>query len=129
VIVTDNRVARYVSQKIGRGLCPPFTCMGIEKDGEIVCGAIFNNFTGYDMELTIASERGAITRAFLVAMGKYVRDTNRCGRVSITTEQPLVAAMAKRLGGKVEGVKRNFFGPGRDATILGIIKSEWRFPA
>lgn len=127
MIVTDSRVVAYVSSRLGVGICEPCTAMGIEKDGKIVAGAVFNCWTGHDVQLTIASEPGAITRSFLKAMGIYVRDQLGCGRVTFETEQPFVIEMAKRLGAQTEGRKRNLFGPGRDGIVLGILKEDWRF--
>lgn len=47
--------------------------------------------------------------------------------------RPLVVAdnrvvqFAKRLGGRVKGVMRDQFGPGRAGVLIGILKHEWRF--
>lgn len=127
MIVTGARVAEYVGGKIDRVIYPPFTAMGLERDGHIVCGAVFNCFTGFDCHLTIAAEKGAITRGFLKEMGRYVGEQMACGRITFVTEQPYVIDLAKRLGAQTEGRIRNHFGPGRDATLLGILKEEWIF--
>lgn len=124
-IVTDERVAAFVAQEVGSEIFPPYTCAGIEKDGRIVAGVVFNCFTGADIEITVASERGAMTRGFLRVCARYVFTTLRCERASITTEKSDVVRFAERLGGKVEGLKRNQFGPGRDAYLVGILKEEW----
>lgn len=126
-LITDERVAHFVSEKIGRGVYPPFTAMGIEKDGRVVAGAVFNCFTGYDCHFTIAAEHGAITRKFLREMGRYVRDQMGCGRITIITNQDKVAEYAVFLGGKQEGVHENYYGPGQDAMIFGITKERWIF--
>lgn len=127
MIVTDARVAEYVGQKVDRLIYPPWTAMGLEHNGRIVCGAVFNCFTGYDCHLTIAAERGAITRNFLKEMGRYVGELMGCGRITLMTEQPEVIDIAMRLGAQIEGRIRNHFGPGRDAILLGILKEEWIF--
>lgn len=127
MIVTDARVAEYVGEKVGHIIYPPWAAMGIERDGKIVCGAVFNCFTGYDCHLIIAAEKGAITRNFLKEMGRYVGELMGCGRITFITEQPDVIDLAKRLGGQPEGRIRNHFGPGRDAVLLGILKEEWIF--
>lgn len=124
MIVTDERVARFVGDRCGTTIYPPYTCMGIEKHGEIVAGAVFNCFTRNDVEVTIAG-RGW-TRAFIREVGRYVYDQLGCIRISITTEQPKIVRYAERLGGSVEGMKRNFFGRGQDAYLVGILKEEWR---
>lgn len=126
MIVTDERVARYVGKRCNTIIYPPFTCMGIERDGEIVAGCVFNCFTGNDVAVTVAGKRGAFTRQFIKAVGQYVFKGMGCLRLSITTEQPLVIDIATRLGAIVEGRKRNHFGKGRDGFILGILREDWK---
>ncbi len=97
--------------------------MGIEKDGEIVAGVLFNCFEGAAVHVTIAGT--GWTKEFISAVGKYVYGKLGCERMTITTEQEEVADYAERLGGKREGILRSQFGEDRDAIIVGILKSEW----
>lgn len=128
MIVTDGRVAQFVAERCGLNtFYPPFTCLGIERDGAIVAGVVFNCFTGNDIAVTVAGDNGAFTRHFIREVGRYVWEKLGCERISITTEQQHVIEIAQRLGAQTEGRKRNHFGKGRDATILGILKKEWRF--
>lgn len=125
MIITDERAARFVSQRLGLGLCPPFTCMGIERTGKTVGGVIFHCFEGASVHVTVAGT--GWTRGFMKAVGVYVFDQLGCLRVTITTEQEAVAQLAERLGGKREGVLRDQFGSGRDGIVIGILESEYRF--
>ncbi|MBB4642371.1 GNAT family N-acetyltransferase [Rhizorhapis suberifaciens] len=125
MIVADDRVARFVSEKLNFGLCPPYTALGIEKDGEIIAGAIFNVFEGVSIHVSVAGK--GWTRDFLKAVGTYVFDQLGCERMTATTEQEDVIKLACRLGGQVEGVLRNQFGAGRDGTVVGILRKEYRF--
>ena len=123
--VTDERVARFVSEHIGRGLCPPFQGLGLEKDGEIIAGVIFNCFEGRDVHVTIAG-RGW-TKGFLADVGDYVFRQLRCARLTALTEHPQIVSFGERLGGQVEGLLRDHFGQGRDAFVIGILKHDYRF--
>ena len=125
MIVSDSRVAAFVSERIGCELVEPYTALGLEAGGRIVAGVVFNCWTGPDAQLTIAGERGALSRSFLRRVGDYLTRELGCIRATIETEQAHVARMAVRMGGKVEGVKRNLYGPGRDGTVIGILKEEW----
>lgn len=125
MIVTDARVARFVGERCETIIYPPFTCMGIERDGKIVAGVIFNCFTGHDVAVTVAG--GPFTRSFINAVGKYVFEQLGCLRLSITTEQPKVIAIATRLNAQTEGCKRNHFGIGRHGIVLGILKQDWKY--
>lgn len=125
MIVADERVARFVSERLGFGLCPPFTAMGLDRDGEIIGGVVFNMFEGADVHVSVAG-RGW-TREFLKAVGSYVFDTLRCERMTAVTADEVTATFAERLGGQHEGVLRNHFGRGVNGYVAGILASEWKF--
>lgn len=124
-IVADDRVVTFVSSNLGASFVPPYTSLGIERDGAIIAGVILNVFEGADVHMSVAGS--GWTRGFLADFGNYVFDQLRCERVTAITEQPKVVRLAERLGGQVEGLMRNHFGAGRDAYIVGILKSEYRF--
>lgn len=124
-IVTDERVLRFVSAAIGVSFVPPFTCMGIARDGEIIAGVIFNVFEGADVHVSIAGH--GWTRGFCAAVGEYVFGQLQCERMTAKTEKTEIVRFAERLGGQVEGLLRNHFGQGRDAFLVGILRDEWRF--
>lgn len=125
MIVTDDRVVKFVGSKIDRIIYPPFTAIGLERDGKIVSGVIFNCFTGYDLNVTVAGSY--FPRSFIKAVGYYVFSQLGCLRMSITTDQPHVIELSHRLNAQTEGYKKNHFGQGKDATILGILREDWKF--
>lgn len=127
MIVTGEQVARFVGGQLQRPFCPPYTAIGIERGGEIVAGTVFNQFEGADVHVTVAGKRGAFTRAYIKAVGEYVFQQLGCIRMTIVSEQPEVIDIARRLGAQTEGRIRNHFGPGRDGTLLGILKEDWIF--
>lgn len=123
MIVSDERVAPFVAKACGVQINPPYTAAGIEHDGEIIGGVIFNHFTGSDVHLTVAG-RGW-TRGFLADVGDYVFGRLGCERMTFVTEQPRVVRLAERLGGKVEGLMRNHFGKDRPGYIVGVLKDDY----
>lgn len=125
MIVADERVARFVSERLGVGLCPPYSVVGIERDGTVIAGVIFNHFEGTDCHVSVAGT--GWTREFLRAVGSYIFGQLGCLRVTLITEQPQVIELALRLGGQIEGCLRSHFGEGRDGTIIGCLKHEYRY--
>lgn len=123
-IATDERVAAFISRELGTALCPPFTVMGIERDGKIIAGVLFNQFEGPNVHVSAAGK--GWSRGFIRAVGRYVFEQLGCLRMTVTTEQPAVVRYAKRLGGKVEGRMRDYHGKGRDAVIIGILRDDWK---
>src|SRR5690242_2299798 len=108
MIVTDERVARFVGERCETIIYPPYTAMGVERDGTITAGVVFNCYTGNDISVTVAG--GPFNRGFMAAVGKYVFEQIGCLRITITTEQPKIIEIAQRLGAQTEGLKRNHFG-------------------
>lgn len=125
MIVTDERVARFVADRVGKPFFPPFTAMGLERRGEITSGVLFNCFEKPDLHVSVAGSW--FPRWFLREIGSYVFEQLGYGRATVITEQPRVVQLAERLGGQVEGMLRNHFGEGRPAFVVGILKEEYRF--
>lgn len=125
MIVADDRVVRFVSDRCDTAFVPPWTCMGIEQDGEIVAGVVLNVFEGADVHFSVAGH--GWTRHFYREFGRYVFGTLKCERATAITEHASVVRLAERLGGELEGMMRNHFGPGRNAFIVGILKDEYKF--
>jgi hypothetical protein len=127
VIVSGENVARYVAGRLETNFYPPFTALGLSKDGAVIAGVVFNCWTGPDVQLSIAAEPGALSRRFLRRVGLYITKELGCIRATIETEQPHVVAMVEKMGGVVEGVKRNLYGEGRDGVVMGVLKEDYRF--
>ena len=125
MIVTDIRVAKFVGERVGHRIVPPFTLMGIERDGEVIAGVVFNHFTGCDLHVTIAGH--GWTKGFLADVGQYVFGQLKCIRITVITEQKQVIDIARRLGAVSEGRMRDHFGKGRDGHVLGILKDDFPY--
>ena len=125
-IVTGDHVVQWAAVRLGVGLSCPCIHWGHEIDGVLRGVVIFNGYSGPDIEVTVAGEPAAWTRRFLRHIARYVFDDLGCCRVTIRTEKRDVAGLVLRLGGRVEGHMRDFYGRGRDAIALGILRDEWR---
>ena len=123
--VTDNRVIEFVAKRLDKVFIPPYTQMGMEKDGEIIAGVIFNHFEGADIHISVVGK--GWTRGFYADIGDYIFRQLKCSRFTCITETPEVVRLAEKLGGKVEGLMRDHFGPDRDGFVVGILKKDYRF--
>ncbi len=127
MIVTDPRVAAFIADGLKYPLCPPYSFIGWERDGQITGAALFNCFEGPAVH--VGAVGSGWTRGFLRAVGDYVYRQLRCERITLTTESETVAKYAERLGAVREGVLRNHFGKGRNGIVLGILKDEYLYLA
>ena len=124
MIVTDERVIRFAEGRLGERFTPPATCMGLEREGKITAAVVFTFFTGPNIDVSVAG--AGWTRGFAREVGRYVFGQLGCLRMTVRTEQTDVVRYAVRLGGRVEGVLRDFFGPGRDSILVGILRDDWK---
>lgn len=123
-IVSDERVVRFVSDHLG-AYVPPYVALGTERDGKIVNGVILNVFEQNSVHVSAAGT--GWTRQFITSLGDYVYRRLGYGRMTVVTENEDVVEYAKRLGGQVEGVMRNHFGDGRNATVVGLLREDFRY--
>lgn len=109
----DQTVAAWVAARIpevaAKGFGLPYTAMGvIDRDGALVGGFVFNNYTGPSIQMSLAG-RGAIQRSCWAGVADYVFDQLGCVRLGVTLRADAgdVAALAERLGFVYEGIGRN----------------------
>lgn len=125
--ISDDRVSAFVCAKTG--VNPgPHAALGIFQDGRVTVGFLFNHYSGRDVSLTLAiAHPRALTKTFLTRCGHYAFHELNCARITMLTEQPAVVRIAQRCGAEIEGIKREAFGPGRDAIMLGLLARDWKF--
>ena len=122
-----DTVARWVSEKIGALISPPYVAIGATKDGKTLCGGVvFNDWNGHNIEITLASD-GCLTRGTIRAVYHYLFNQSKAGRVSAHTRRSNKAMreMFPRLGFEFEGVARRYYGPAKaDDAFMFVLFPE-----
>jgi RimJ/RimL family protein N-acetyltransferase len=124
----DQLVAEFVSAGIGDHFSPPYVCIGFSKDAKTLCGgAIFNNWNGANIEISIYGP-GALTRGAIRVACRYAFGQSNATRMTAKTRRSnkRMQALLPRLGFTFEGVQKRFFGPDRadDALLYALFPQD-----
>lgn len=127
----DAEVALWVGDRLNVAISPPFTALGVlDASGVLRGGAVFNDFTGANVEVT-AYGPGAMQAGVLRAGFRYVFVQLGCERATARTRRGnrTMRALLPRMGFRWEGLARHFYGPNRsdDACLYGMLRSECRW--
>lgn len=124
-----ERVAHWVAERCDVGqFQAPYTAFGwTDEAGAIVGGAVFNNWNGANVELSLAG-RGAVTRQAFRDMAEYAFRQIRARRITMHTKAANLRLVfqAERNGFAREGMRKAFF-PDDDAVALVLLREHSRW--
>ena len=132
----DDRVGKFVAQGLhdvsGLEDFGKFVTIGIEKDGEIVAGAVYNNMRSngdipFDMNIAFyASSPAWATRSNMEAILGYPFQYLKLKRITalVKKSNKKVKKLISSLGFQYEGKARNAWDGENDAYIYGMLKEE-----
>lgn len=128
LIFDKERCAEFAASVLGtdKNWGEWFQCIGAERNGELEAVAVFNDYTGANIELTVASKGGRwASRGTIGAAMRYAFDQLKVERITahIRFSNRRAIRLAKGAGFQEEGVARRWFGD-EDAVILGLLKNE-----
>lgn len=109
-------------------LAPGHQTIGLEVGGELSAVAVFEHYTGHDIDVGLAIEGARVTPGLVRATFRYVFDQLACRRLSceVATKNLRMRSIVERMGFVMEGVKRNGV-PGDDLVVFGMLRSECRY--
>jgi RimJ/RimL family protein N-acetyltransferase len=132
-IVWDQpeRVMRFVAERVGEKELFNYTAIGLEKDGELVAGVLYECYTGISVHTHIASDgsRHWLTPAYLSSIFRYPFLQIRCSRITanVRADNCDSRRFVQHLGFMQEGIMREGCADGSDLIIYGMLKRECRF--
>ncbi|MDZ7355871.1 MAG: GNAT family N-acetyltransferase [candidate division KSB1 bacterium] len=127
----DDRVTKWVFERLPYSNDhTPCTALGLESNGQLIAGVVFNSYNGFDINITLAAEHGRIWARpqWICAVFSYVFLQLQCRRctVHVAFENEASRRVIEGLGFKYEGLLRDAL-PGDDVVIYGMLKSECRY--
>ena len=124
----DKTVADWVSKKWGKPIPPWYFAVGIlNKEGLLQGAATFHNYNGSNIELCYYGPR-TVTKEVVKGLTDFVVNHVKVTRITacVPRSNKLLNKSLLKLGFKVEGVLRHYFGPYKkyDAIVFGILAEE-----
>lgn len=128
----DDRVAEWVGEQLMRDKSAFLPCkaIGIEKDGKLIAGVVYNNYVGHLIEMTIASlDKRWATSHNLKALFRYPFIQLNLKRVQAlcSANEKGVQMFLKRLGFIHEGTHPCAYHDGGTAYSFGMLKHQCRY--
>jgi RimJ/RimL family protein N-acetyltransferase len=132
-IVWDQaeRVMRFVAERVGEPEFHGYSAIGLERDGELVAGVVYEQHTGPNVMMHVASDgsRYWMTPAYMAACFRYPFLQLEVNRVTglVRSDNAAAQRFDEALGFKPEGVLREAASDGTDMILYGMLKRECRY--
>lgn len=131
IISNSARVYHFVNGLLPLAMVSGMKGIGLEQDGKLVAGVVYEGFNGRNMWMHVAAEPGArwLTRAYLKACFAY--PFIQCGvdRVSgyVNASNTAARRFDEHLGFEQEAVLRGAAPDGGDVVIYMMPKARCRY--
>ncbi len=127
----DERVCAWVSEKIRENDFIFARAIGLEQDGELIAGVVYENYTGKNITMHVAAVPGKrwLNREFLFRSFAYPFLQLDCNRVTglVRADNLEAQKFDEHLGFKKEGLLRQACEGGTDLILYGMLKTECRW--
>lgn len=130
-------VAQWIMGNLGRRAVKPYQCLAaINSEGRLVGGALFNNYNGNQVDLSVYGP-GVASRKALRAICRYAFVVLKCSRMTVRTTRkrstiiggsPLNGprGILTRMGFTFEACAHEYYAPGKggDAMVYRMLRAE-----
>ncbi|AIO69307.1 GNAT family N-acetyltransferase [Burkholderia oklahomensis] len=127
----SDEVMRFVADRTGESRYDDYATIGLEKDGCIVAGVVYQGHNGPNvlMHFALDGSRHLITPAFVCAVFTYPFQVLCCNRVTglVRVDNHDAQRLDEHLGFVREGVMRAGANDGTDFILYGMLRRECRF--
>ena len=125
----DDYVRAWVAKRIGIRGFGPSTARGVQKDGQLIAGAVFHDYRDGQVEASLSADSPKwATRSVLYSLFAYPFIQMDANRLLVTCDESNKKAMKmnRQLGFTPEGILRQMYYP-NDAIIFGMLKDECKW--
>ena len=129
LVFSPARVFDFVSKRVPLIPCAGLQGIGLERDGELIGGTVYESFNGVNILMHCAGTPGTnwMTRTFLIACFRYPFVQLGCSRVTAFVEAKNTAAckLDEHLGFKLEATMKNAASDGGDVLIYAMRREDF----
>ncbi|TDN70396.1 GNAT family protein [Paraburkholderia sp. BL10I2N1] len=126
----DARVTAWVARRIGVKFGDT-TAIGVERDGELIAGVVYDRYTGNDICMHVAAEPGArwATKQAMFRFFVYPFVQLKCSRVTglVGANNHAARRFDEHVGFVQEGLLRRGMEDGSDLIVYGMLREECRW--
>jgi RimJ/RimL family protein N-acetyltransferase len=123
----DELLAEWLGRQLGLRFSPPYVCIGVVRDDQLVAVALYNNYEPPNIQMTFATTTPRwATRQMIGRLLAYPFRELGCLRVSVVTRdtnRPTRAFLC-RLGFRQEGFHPSMFGENDDGVSYGLMRND-----
>ncbi len=127
----DKRVCAWVAERVSETEFISARGLGLEQDGELIAGVVYENYTGKNITMHVAAVPGKrwLNKDFLYRSFAYPFLQLNCNRVTGLVKADNLEAQKfdEHLGFKREGLLRQACEDGTDLILYGMLKTECRW--
>jgi RimJ/RimL family protein N-acetyltransferase len=128
----DEQVCQWVGERLDEDdFGPGAKGIGLEKDGELIAGVVFNNYNKLNIYMHVAAKQGTnwLTRQYLTCCFAYPFVQLGVNRVTglVRVDNLPAQKFDEHLGFKREGLVRRACEDGTDMILYGMLREECRF--
>lgn len=127
----NERVIDWVGKRVNELDFGSANGIGLEEDGELIAGVVFNLYTGPSISMHVAAVPGKrwMTKEYLWRCFAYPFLQLKCNRITglVRADNYEAQRFDEHLGFKREGVMRRACDDGADMLVYGMLREECRF--
>lgn len=126
-----EKIAKWVWERLGEEDSGGSAAVGLERDGELIAGVVFNMYTGASVSMNVAAVPGKdwLNREFLFRSFAYPFLQLRCYRATalVKVNNDVSIKFVEALGYQREGLLRRAHIDGSDMFVYGMLREECRW--
>lgn len=131
IIADIDRIFAFVRHHVKLNKVSGTQGLGLERDGALIAGVLYEDFNGHNVWMHVAAEPGShwMTKLFLKSCFHYPFVTLGCSRVSGYVEAKNSAARRfdEHLGFRQEAVLKGAASDGGDVILYAMRRSECKY--